>query len=55
VPRSPAGLLLSAAHVLTFKGNALLTNATGFFFEPDRRLFLVTLPLTGEIVVGDNR
>jgi hypothetical protein len=35
-------LLLSAARVLTFEGQRHLTNASGFFFERDRRLFLVT-------------
>lgn len=35
-------LLLTTACVSTFKGALGLTNATGFFFERDRRLFLVT-------------
>jgi len=35
-------LLLSAARVLTFEGQRPLTNASGFFFERGRRLFLVT-------------
>jgi S1-C subfamily serine protease len=35
-------ILLSAAPVATFIGSDRLTNATGFFFERDRRLFLVT-------------
>ncbi|MBU1330298.1 MAG: serine protease [Gammaproteobacteria bacterium] len=35
-------LLLSAARVSTFDGTRLLTNASGFFFERDQRLFLVT-------------
>ncbi|QXX75420.1 trypsin-like peptidase domain-containing protein [Methylovirgula sp. HY1] len=35
-------LLLTTARVATFKGTLGLTNATGFFFERDRRLFLVT-------------
>jgi S1-C subfamily serine protease len=43
----PAGLaidplLLAAARVNTFQGERLLTNASGFFFERDARLFLVT-------------
>ena len=36
------GLLLTAARVSTFDGQLLLTNASGFFFERDGRLFLVT-------------
>lgn len=35
-------LLLTAARVDTFEGQRLLTNASGFFFERDARLFLVT-------------
>jgi S1-C subfamily serine protease len=35
-------LLLAAAHVRTFDGPRLLTNASGFFFERDDRLYLVT-------------
>jgi len=35
-------LLLAAARVETFEGQRLLTNASGFFFERDGRLFLVT-------------
>lgn len=35
-------LLLTATRVLTFRGERLLTNASGFFFERDGRLFLVT-------------
>jgi S1-C subfamily serine protease len=35
-------LLLTAARVDTFVGQQLLTNASGFFFERDGRLFLVT-------------
>lgn len=35
-------LLLTAARVLTFKKKRQLTNASGFFFERDDRLFLVT-------------
>jgi S1-C subfamily serine protease len=35
-------LLLAAARVNTFEGMRLLTNASGFFFERDARLFLVT-------------
>ncbi len=35
-------LLLTAARVCTFDGQRPLTNATGFFFERDGRLFLVT-------------
>ena len=35
-------ILFSAAHVHTFLGPTLLTNASGFFFERDGRLFLVT-------------
>jgi hypothetical protein len=35
-------LLLTATRVLTFKQEQRLTNASGFFFERDERLFLVT-------------
>ncbi|NTV97150.1 MAG: trypsin-like peptidase domain-containing protein [Thiobacillus sp.] len=35
-------ILLSAARVSTFAQRRLLTNASGFFFERDDRLFLVT-------------
>jgi hypothetical protein len=35
-------LLLTTARVSTFLGNKLLTGASGFFFERDERLFLVT-------------
>ena len=35
-------LLLTAARVSTFEQQRPLTNATGFFFERDERLFLVT-------------
>jgi S1-C subfamily serine protease len=35
-------LLLTAARVSTFVGQRVLTAASGFFFERDRRLFLVT-------------
>ena len=35
-------LLLTATRILTFTGQQLLTNASGFYFERDRRLFLVT-------------
>lgn len=35
-------ILLTAARVLTFDGQRPLTNASGFFFERDERLFLVT-------------
>lgn len=35
-------ILLTAAKVFTFDGQRRLTNASGFFFERDTRLFLVT-------------
>jgi S1-C subfamily serine protease len=35
-------ILLTAANVLTFEGQRRLTNASGFFFEREQRLFLVT-------------
>ncbi|MGW8270329.1 MAG: S1 family peptidase [Burkholderiales bacterium] len=35
-------LLLTATRILTFEQERLLTNASGFFFERDKRLFLVT-------------
>ena len=35
-------LLLTATRVLTFKQEQRLTNASGFFFERDKHLFLVT-------------
>lgn len=40
MPTEP--LLLAAARVITFEGQRLLTNASGFFFERGKRLFLVT-------------
>jgi hypothetical protein len=47
-PSAPAAappiepLLLAAARVNTFLGQALLTNASGFFFQRGERLFLIT-------------
>jgi len=35
-------LLLSTSRILTFKGETRLTNASSFFFEIHKRLFLVT-------------
>jgi hypothetical protein len=35
-------LLLTAAKIFTFDGDKPLTNASGFFFARDRRLYLVT-------------
>jgi hypothetical protein len=35
-------ILLTAANVSTFAGQCRLTNASGFFFERDKRLFLVS-------------
>jgi S1-C subfamily serine protease len=35
-------LLLTAARILTFQGGQGLSNASGFFFERDGRLFVVT-------------
>ena len=35
-------LLLSTAHIRTFEGERGLTNASGFFFENNERLYLVT-------------
>jgi len=35
-------LLLTAARIITFEQRRALTNASGFFFERDQRLFLVT-------------
>ena len=35
-------LLLTATRVVTYEGQRSLTNASGFFFERDDRLFLVT-------------
>ncbi len=35
-------ILLTTVSVQTFAGNRPLTNATGFFFERERRLFLIT-------------
>ncbi len=40
--RSIESLLLTAARVCTFAQQRALTNASGFFFERDQRLFLVT-------------
>jgi len=41
-PPMTESILLSAASVATFNGQNPLTNASGFFFERDGRLFLVT-------------
>ncbi len=41
-PAPSEPLLLAAARVVTFEGQRLLTNASGFFFERGARLFLVT-------------
>jgi S1-C subfamily serine protease len=38
----PDSLLLAAARVVTFDGQRLLTNASGFFFQRGERLFVVT-------------
>ncbi len=35
-------ILLTAVHIFTFQGQQGLTNASGFFFEREGRLFLVT-------------
>ena len=35
-------LLLTATQISTFLGTQLLTKASGFFFERDERLYLVT-------------
>lgn len=35
-------ILLTAVHVFTFRQQQRLTNASGFFFQRDQRLFLVT-------------
>jgi hypothetical protein len=35
-------ILLTSARVLTFNAHTPLTNASGFFFERDGRLFLAT-------------
>jgi len=35
-------VLLAATPILTFQGSQRLTNASGFFFQRDERLFLVT-------------
>ena len=35
-------ILLTAVRIVTFKGDQKLTNASGFFFEREQRLFLVT-------------
>jgi S1-C subfamily serine protease len=42
MPTGPEPILLTAARVLTFDQTVPLTNASGFFFERDDRLFLVT-------------
>lgn len=41
-PKMIESLLLAAARVCTFDINRPMTNASGFFFERDGRLFLVT-------------
>ena len=35
-------LLLTAAHVSTFAGQQLLSNASGFYFEREERLYVIT-------------
>jgi hypothetical protein len=35
-------ILLTSVRIMTFHGRARLTNASGFFFERDGALFLVT-------------
>ena len=35
-------LLLTTTQVVTFAGTSELTRATGFYFERDERLFLIT-------------
>jgi len=42
VDRGADPVLLSAARITTFAGTRALTGASGFFFERDERLFLVT-------------
>ena len=44
-------LLLTTARVLTFDGTRPMTNATGFFFRRDARLFLVT---SRHVVIDDS-
>src|SRR3954447_12915342 len=39
---TPEPLLLTAARIGTFEHQRALTNASGFFFQRDERLFLVT-------------
>ena len=41
-PTPIESILLTAARVCTFEGQRGLTNASGFFFESDGRLYLVT-------------
>ncbi len=41
-PPAIDSLLLAAARVVTFDRQRILTNASGFFFQRDERLFLVT-------------
>ena len=41
-PTPIESILLTAARVCTFEGQRGLTNASGFFFERDDRLYLVT-------------
>jgi len=43
-------LLLTAARVSTFDGPRLLTHASGFYFERDERLYLVT---SGHVVLDE--
>ena len=38
----PEPILLAAAHIATFDGQRPLSGASGFFFDRDDRLFLVT-------------
>lgn len=43
-------LLLTTTSVLTFQQSVSLTNATGFFFERDKKLFLVT---SGHVLIDE--
>lgn len=50
MPAAADSLLLTAARVSTFDGERLLTHASGFFFERDARLYLVT---SGHVVLDE--
>lgn len=51
MPIAADSLLLTAARVSTFDGQRLLTHASGFFFERDERLYLVS---SGHVMLDED-